>query len=82
MMQEALFEMPEAAGAPLPRAISEMHLAYGAKVDRRCGDCMYFIRYHQSTRWAKCSRTRQTGGSVTEWRAHWSACGLFRDQRV
>ena len=26
MMQEALFEMPEAAGAPLPRAISEMHL--------------------------------------------------------
>ena len=61
----------------LPDRIETMHKVFGKNDGNKCGDCIYFVRYKQGSRWSKCSLTVQTGGTGTDWRATWPACGRF-----
>lgn len=80
-MQNGLFsddELPVAAPRQNER-IADMHRMFGVTDDAICGNCQHFVRYHQSTRWAKCSKTRTTASRATDWRARNAACGLFEE---
>ena len=60
------------------RHLHGMHDAYGERTDRRCGDCAHCTRKRLGTRTVyKCSRAGLGGGSDTDWRRGWAACGLY-----
>ncbi len=60
-----------------PTRITVMYRMYGVCRGHHCGECKSFQRFRQGARWAKCKRTKQTGGRGTDWQAKWTACGLF-----
>ena len=63
----------------LPRRIVVMHSMYGKADDRTCKTCKHLRRYKQSARWMKCLKAKITGGSATDWKAGFPACGLYEE---
>ena len=77
-MQGDLFLEDELPVAPRQNErLGDMHRMYGVTENAICGNCVYFVRYHRSNRWAKCSKTRTTASRATDWKARNAACGLF-----
>ena len=56
-----------------------MHTLYGVQAKQRCGSCC-FLEHHSghSRTYLKCAKTRITHGPGSDWRARWSACGLWQ----
>jgi len=78
-MQDGLFpedELPVARPRQDVR-LADMHRIYGVTQGAICGNCRHFVSYRQSTRWAKCAKTRTTASRATDWKARNAACGLF-----
>ena len=62
---------------PLPERIRVMHIQYGLEENRTCQQCHFFLRVRANHTYFKCSKTRMSRSSATDWRASWPACGLF-----
>lgn len=67
--------------ADLPLRIREMLAVYGETPGKTCKTCLLLKHYHQGARWMKCSKSKQTGGAGTDWRAGWPACGLYQEDK-
>ena len=58
------------------RKIDAMHDAYGKSV-HKCKDCDHFVVNEFSRRYFKCCAYGDSRSESTDWRANWTACGLF-----
>lgn len=61
----------------LPERIRVMHIWFGTTEGETCKNCKHLIRHRMGKSWLKCDLTLQTGGSATDWKAGWLACGKF-----
>lgn len=66
----------------LPLRIRTMHRLYGKKEDHRCKECKFFLVMKYSGTYFKCLKSKLTHGSATDWRANWTACGIFEPEEV
>jgi hypothetical protein len=66
----------------LPLRIRAMHAAHGLRSAQKCKNCAFFQRHSQAATWFKCAKSKITGGSATDWRANWPACGKFKPQET
>lgn len=60
----------------LPKRILVMHAMNGKAEGKFCKTCKHLMRFKQSARWMKCSKSKITGGAGTDWKASFPACGL------
>ena len=58
------------------RKIDAMHEVYGKSV-HKCKDCCNFARNEHSRVYFKCLAYGDSACEATDWRANWTACGLF-----
>ena len=72
-----LFEMPEHESLG-PQRLEDMHRRYGIRAGYECQDCAFLDRLSYARTYLKCGKARQTSGPATDWRAHWTACGLWQ----
>lgn len=63
-----------------PKRLRQMHNIYGKTEGKTCGNCIYLRRYRQSATWMKCTFSRVSGSTSTDWRAGWQACGKYSEQ--
>lgn len=69
------------ATPPVPERIAEMYRVHGYNVGQTCSTC-YWLRHLNYTKTVyKCRRTHQSGGSATDWRLKWAACGLWETKQ-
>ena len=62
----------------LPERMRIMLRMYGYG-EGQCKNCPHFERHRQASTWFKCGLTVQTGGTATDWKAKWPACGRGKD---
>lgn len=55
---------------------------YGEEAGRQCKDCRWLMRFRMGSAWFKCAQTLPTGGTGTDWRSGWQACGMFEEEDV
>lgn len=62
----------------IKRKIDAMHEAYGTSPNR-CKDCSRFCTYimRSGRHYFKCAAYGESCAESTDWRAGWTACGLF-----
>lgn len=75
---------PQTPKPPKPKKskkppIAEMHKIHGQMPGKTCGKCRFFLRFRMGSTFFKCQKSRITGGAATDWRARWTACGLFQE---
>ena len=64
----------------LPDRIKVMLNKFGRfSPPQNCKDCRHLRRYQAGGKWMKCDLTKQTGGSGSDWKASWPACGKFEE---
>ncbi len=64
------------------RRLEKMHVLYGAgPIGRRCGACVHLVGREFSRTYYKCDRYAVTGGTATDWKLSWEACGKFEERR-
>jgi hypothetical protein len=61
---------------PAEKMHRQLLLLYGTAKGRTCSECPHFERHRN---WFKCGQSAKTGGTATDWRARWQACGKVRD---
>ena len=64
----------------LPFRIQQMLNIHGRMPGKTCKTCAHLQRYKQSARWMKCDLTKITGGTGTDWKASWPACGKYEEE--
>jgi len=65
----------------LPERIRVMRAMYGKRDDKKCRTCKFLEHYKQSASWMKCKFSKHTGGTATDWKARWPACGKFEEDK-
>ncbi len=74
--QKPLIEVDEAEVFPL--RVREMWILHGKSAGQHCKDCAHLIHTgRHNTVFLKCSKSKITASKATDWRAGWTACGLF-----
>jgi len=65
------------------KRINTMHLVYGKTEGKTCKTCDHLINSKNSGLYArtyyKCTKSKMTHGSATDWRVNWQACGLHKN---
>jgi hypothetical protein len=74
------WQAAHAVEAALPLRIRQMWQMYSKDEAHKCGQCVFLERYKQGGHWMKCGKSKQTGGTGTDWRSSWPACGLFQQE--
>jgi hypothetical protein len=68
----------------LPARITIMHTVFGRDDTHTCKHCQHFTRFRSGSghkTWAKCAKTKDSGGPGSDWKAGWTACGEFVEAR-
>lgn len=61
------------------RLYKQLIMMHGGTASKKCKNCIFLKRFHQGGKvWSKCSNATLDGHLATDWRAGWSACGLFK----
>lgn len=71
-----LFPLDPAPPA-MPGRHRDMIAMYGDVPDKTCRTCAHLRRYHRGSTWMKCIKANPTASAATDWRAGWTACGLY-----
>jgi hypothetical protein len=71
----------EVTAETLPKSIKRMYYLHRFAKGKVCRDCQFLERfyYHNNT-YFKCNQYGITHGAATDWRLHWSACGLYQEK--
>jgi hypothetical protein len=65
----------------LPKSIKRMYYLHRFAKGKVCRDCEFMIKHGGNTRdYFKCQHYGITNGAATDWRAHWNACGLYKER--
>jgi len=64
------------------RTLGVMHFRHGVDIEHICRDCAHFKTISKARDYYKCAHYGNAGGPASDWRASWTACGLFTNVNI